>query len=332
MIGAICSAGGGTLVGSGSGDTVVRTLTSQSKWQVSFGYRWQRSFRHFRGSHEEPHRIEQGTEVENKLHLFDVAVNYQATPRWSFSVSAPFMNVDRISHGPGTVTEASGIGDMSVGTRFWVFRPPTESGGNIQLGFSLKLPTGDSNITNTVGQSTIVVDQSIQAGDSGTGFALDYTAFKTIRRFTLFSSGVYLFNPKNSYTPTGWNEVDRPSGYPGYSRPGTAYSVADQYLFQAGAGYAVPRIHGLAVTGTARIEGVPARDIIGGEDGFRRPGYAVSAGPGFMYSRGRDIFSFSVPIALYRNRTRSVSDIERGSHGDAAFADYLVLVGYSRSF
>ncbi len=330
MIGAICNAG--QIAGGLTGNTLPRPLSPESRWQVTFGYRWQKSFRHFRGEHEEANRVEEGTEVENRLHLFDVGLNYQASPRWSLSVSAPIMTVDRISHGPGTVTGSSGIGDMSVGAKFWIFRPPTESRQNIQVGLSMKLPTGNSDVTDRVGDSTVVVDQSIQLGDSGTGFSLDYTAFKSLRRFTLFSSGVYLFNPKNSYTPQGWNEITRPPGYPGYSRPGTVYSVADQYLIQGGLGYAVPRLEGLAITGTGRIEGVPARDLIGGEDGFRRPGYAVSAGPGAMYSRGGDTWSVSVPIALYRNRTRSVSDIERGTHGDAAFADYLILVGYSRTF
>ncbi len=300
------------------------------RWQVSVGYRWQRSFRHFRGSHEEPHRIAQGTEVENKLHMFDFGVSYQVSPRWSFNAGIPVMNVDRISHGPGTLTEASGIGDMSVGVKYWIFRPPTESRQNIQVGFSMKLPTGNSNILNQVGDSTIVVDQSIQMGDSGTGFSLDYTAFKTLSRFTLFSTGAYLFNPKNSYTPTGWNQVSRPPGYPGYSQPGVEFSVPDQYLFQAGVGYAVPK--GLALTATGRIEGVPARDFIGKSDGFRRPGYAISVGPGAMFARNQNIWSVSVPIAVYRNRTRSVLDVQRGGHGDAAFADYMILVGYARTF
>jgi hypothetical protein len=88
----------------------------------------------------------------------------------------------------------------------------------------------------------------------------------------------------------------------------------------------------MAFTGTARMEGVPARDIIGREDGFRRPGYAVSVGPGIMYSRGRDTWSVSSPIAVHRDRTRSVPDYRNGTHGDAAFADYVFMVGYTRSF
>jgi hypothetical protein len=51
-----------------------------------------------------------------------------------------------------------------------------------------------------------------------------------------------------------------------------------------------------------------------------------------MYMRGRNIFSISSPRAVERNRRRSTSDILNGTHGDAAFADYSLLVSYSRRF
>jgi len=299
------------------------------------GYRWQNSFRHFRGDVEQTERLEERTEVENRLHLFDFSLSYQVTPRWSLTVAAPFMTVDRISHRNETVTGSTGIGDMSIGAKFWVFRPPTESRQNIQVGFSMKLPTGDPNVTNQVGPNTVAVDQSIQLGDSGTGVSVDFMTFKSMQRFTLFANGAYLFNPKNTHLPSGTNIVapNPPGiGYRGYSGPGTVYSVSDQYLAQAGLGYAVPKITGLAFTATGRVEGVPARDIIGREDGFRRPGYAVSVGPGVMYSRGRNTWSVSAPIAVRRDRTENVNDAARGSHGDAAFADYLLLVGFSTTF
>lgn len=77
---------------------------------------------------------------------------------------------------------------------------------------------------------------------------------------------------------------------------------------------------------------MPADDIIGGSNGFRRPGYAVSLEPGITYSHGVSSFNLGVPVAVYRNRTRSVADRASGGHGDAAFADYLLLLGYSRRF
>jgi hypothetical protein len=219
------------------------------------------------------------------------------------------------------------MGDMTVGAKFWVFRPPTESRQNIQVGFSLKLPTGKPNatsaITGTANPTTTVttVDQSIQLGDAGTGFAIDYLAYKALpRRFTLYSTGVYLFNPRNTYVATT----------PG-ARVG-GLSVADAYLFRGGLGYAIPKLRGIAISGAGRVEGTPARDIIGREDGFRRPGYAVSVEPGIQYSRGRDLWSLSYAIAVHRDRTRSVADVRNGTHGDAAFADGILLIGYSRTF
>jgi hypothetical protein len=333
VLGAICSAGHeGELAGS---SPVTTTLSTASRWQITTGYRWQNSYRHFRGDHEEANRIEEGTEVENALHLFDFSLSYQATPRWSFQVSAPFSTVERTSHRNATVTGSTGIGDMSVGAKFWIWRSPSETRQNIQLGVSLKLPTGDPNVTNRVGANIITVDQSIQLGDSGTGFSVDTMAYKSIQRFTIFTTAAYLFNPKNTHAPTGWVRVEpEPSGigYRGYSSPGTIYSVSDQYLVQAGLGFAVPKPAGFALTVIGRVEGVPARDIIGREDGFRRPGYAVSVGPGFMYSRGRHTWSASVPVAVRRDRTESVSDVSRGAHGDAAFADYLLMLSYSTTF
>jgi hypothetical protein len=77
---------------------------------------------------------------------------------------------------------------------------------------------------------------------------------------------------------------------------------------------------------------VPVRDLLGKSNGFRRPGYAISADPGFLYARWGYVFSCNVPWAIERNRRRSVSDIANGVHGDAAFADYAVTLGLSRRF
>src|SRR5205085_12556115 len=131
-------------------------------------------------------------------------------------------------------------------------------------------------------------------------------------RFTLFTSGIYLLNPRNTYTAT---------------TPGArALSVSDQYLLRGGVGYAVPKLNGLAFSLAMRDEGVPARDLIGREDGFRRPGYAVSVEPGLQFARGKDMWSFSYAIAVRRDRTRSVQDVASGGHGDAAFADGVLML------
>ena len=109
-------------------------------------------------------------------------------------------------------------------------------------------------------------------------------------------------------------------------------SVSDQYLVRLGFSRPVPHTRRFAYTLSFRDEGVPVRDLIGKSNGFRRPGYAMSVEPGVEYFRGRDTFSFTVPIAVHRNRKRSVSDIADGRSGDAAFADYVITIGYSHRF
>jgi len=79
-------------------------------------------------------------------------------------------------------------------------------------------------------------------------------------------------------------------------------------------------------------EGVPVRDAFGKSDGFRRPGYVISIEPGMMYEHGRYMFYASGPWAMERNRKISVTDLENKTHGDAAFADYTVIAGVSRTF
>lgn len=76
MIGALCGpemAGDGAL---GGINRFFTGATTPGKWTVSFGYRWQDSFRHFVGDVEQPQRVAQDTQQENKIHLFDVALSY----------------------------------------------------------------------------------------------------------------------------------------------------------------------------------------------------------------------------------------------------------------
>jgi hypothetical protein len=82
-----------------------------------------------------------------------------------------------------------------------------------------------------------------------------------------------------------------------------------------------------------RDECLPVHDLIGGSEGFRRPGYIISEEQGVSYSFKKFNAYAYVPVALVRNRTQSVPDKNRTaltgvySQGDAAFADYVINVG-----
>ena len=330
MLGAACATGGDIAAKRDS-------YLAPNRWQISVGYRKQRSHRHFVGTEEQHEREEAETEIVNDVHLFDVGVTYQMTHRTSLSVGVPFMvatrtrpgklDIPRLGRaGPDQISHSSGVGDISVSGRMWLVRPPSETRQNISFGIGVKIPTGNEGVTDTVqtatGPQKIVVDQSIQLGDGGWGLALDTQAFKVIKQTTLYASGVYLLNPRNT------NGVRT-----GRSRASEAImSVSDQYLARTGIVVPFKPVRGMSLSIGGRLEGVPPRDLIGKSDGFRRPGYAISIEPGVNFVRKRDTWTLSVPIAVVRNRQRSTSDIIDRRHGDAAFADYVILAGYSHRF
>jgi hypothetical protein len=278
---------------------------------------------------EQKQREAARNQIQNTYHLFDVSVSRRILRRWTLNASLPLLVADRNQlYVPRGEFRVAGLGDMTIGGRAWIFRPPTESGANVAIGLSLKLPTGIYNATgralDRAGNPIIATaDQSIQAGDGGTGFALDIQAHKpTIFRSTLYFSGTYLFNPRNTNGVSTFRT----------RRGEEVMSVADQYLYRGGVSRAVPKVRGLAVMFGGRIEGVPVRDLLGKSEGFRRPGYAISLDPGFLYVRRGYLFSLNVPFAVERNRRKSVTDHVNGVHGDAAFADYALILSLSRQF
>jgi hypothetical protein len=307
----------------------IKQLRKPQLWSVSVGYRFQPSSRHFIGTVEQKQREALGNQIQNTYHLLDFSIERQISKRFAATASVPLVFAYRNQlYNPRAEYRVRGVGDVTVGARTWLFRPPTESGGNVAVGLSLKLPTGQYNATGaaTDAQGRPIVataDQSIQAGDGGTGFAIDLQAHRPfVLRTLLYFTSSYLFNPRDTNGVATFRT----------RRGEEVMSVSDQYLVRGGVARAVPQIPGLVVTFGGRWEGVPVRDLIGKSNGFRRPGYAISADPGFLYARGAYVFSCNVPWAIERNRRRSVTDIANGFHGDAAFADFALTIGVSRRF
>jgi hypothetical protein len=314
--------------------------STNERWQVSIGFRKQRSHRHFVGTVEQKEREHNRTEIVNDVYLWDIGLTYNFTPRTSLSVSVPIQHATRVSPArfnaagqqtqPKAVSHGIGVGDMSIGAKVWLLDPGREHRPrqNIAFGFGVKLPTGNEGVTDTVdsvtGPRLVVVDQSIQLGDGGFGIALSTDMYKRVWKTTLYGNGIYLFNPRNT------NGVQT-----GRGRASEAImSVADQYLARAGVVVPIPKVGGWSASFGARLEGIPVRDAFGKSDGFRRPGYALSVEPGVSWvrSRGREMWSASVAIPVERNRRVSLSDMQDNRHGDAAFADYVLVLGYARRF
>jgi hypothetical protein len=292
---------------------------------VEIGYRVFNSNKYFIGDEEIP----RANATENHQNIFNIGLEYRLTPRWSLIADVPVYDGTRNQlYPPSGIFQVSGLGDITIGAQSWIFRPPTENGGNIAVSASIKLPTGIDNATGSALYKGKIVkataDPSMQPGDGGWGFVLGSQAYKSLWRLSnLYAEGQYLFNPRNT------------NGVPSFrSQPGqSVLSVTDQYLFRTGVSQNVPKLRRMALSLGVRAEGVPVRDLIGGSDGFRRPGYIISLDPGLMYNLRQTTISVNGPWALYRNRPPSVPELQNNTkNGDAFFADYTVVASVSHHF
>lgn len=342
------AAGVGALPGLGS---MQGFFAPRGRWQLSTTWRYFESDRHFRGTTEETHRTEEGSQVINTVHQFELALSYQANPRWSLTFALPYLMADRSSplrnaerevKGRASV-HSRGIGDLSFVARRWMLDPTQPRKGNFTLGIGIKLPTGDNSVEDTriraddadadgvltedeMVYSVETVDQSIQPGDGGFGVIFDFQGYRSWmdHRVTLYGSAFYLANPE------GTDKV------PTYrSREPEKYmSIPDRYVARVGTIFSGPGWKGWSAGIGGRIEGVPVHDLFGSSKWFRRPGYTVSAEPSFSWTGGKHAIGVAVPIALQRDRQRSVPDriVGGGRHGDAAFADWSLIATWSVRF
>lgn len=336
------------LPGFETGTATDSAINHSAKWELSFNSRYFRSYKHFVGDAEQKQRVEQGTEVINKVLSFDIGITHNIKDRYIASLIIPVYFNHRSSlyehYGNAAAsnpehkrfsTQANGIGDMRLTMSSWVLNPKKNHKGNFALGLGLKLPTGNAEALDdfhkrtAAGADSIVrkaVDQSIQLGDGGFGFSIEAQGYQRLfKNASLFYTGFYLFNPRNTN-----------NNFRGGNNPITRYnSVPDQFAVRVGMVYSLLKKKNLSATLCGRAEGLPAHDAIGKSEGFRRPGYIISVEPGVGFRTGHIAYQLNVPVAVYRNRTKSVDDLSDPTgqkHGDAAFADYLVNIGITYSF
>jgi hypothetical protein len=320
-------------------------LPPSSGFQVGVSYRWFRSDRHFTGDVEDKERQEEGSEVINRSHFIDVNVTYAFNPRVSATLTVPFVEHDRsqVVRGANRVilgrqhTSSSGLADVRAEGNVWLLNPTNHAKGNILLGAGFAAPTGDKDAKDTfqvfrnghIEAEQRNVDQSIQPGTGGWGIILDIYAYQQIiPRLNAFVNGAYTITPeeKNGVATKRSNPFE------------AEMSIVDTYMGRGGFEYTLWPEYGLTVSLGARIEGVPVCDAVGGSDGFRRPGYSIAIEPGLSAMVKTWSFSIYTPVAVYRNRERSVADMQLSAvdgqfhHGDAAFADFSIIANITKRF
>ena len=228
---------------------------------------------------------------------------------------------------------------MRISLYRWLIDPARQRSWNVQAGLGLKLPTGDYRYQDYFHRNDTLrvlgpVDQSIQLGDGGTGFTFELNGYYTFSsRISAYANFFYLLNPREQNgvsTARGGLPTAAQISYGSH-----VMSVPDQYMVRGGMNY---QVNNFTLSAGLRRECIPVYDLIGGSNGFRRPGYVVSIEPGLTWQTKRITWYGFMPVAVERNRTQSVPDKIRTqktgvyAHGDAAFADYAINLGMALRF
>ncbi len=307
--------------------------------EFSVSYRFYEAERHFYDSNDE---IVPANAPRVERTVLDLSLTRMLSDRTSLTVSVPIQSgvFDRSPIPPygASADEASGIGDVAVTLRRWVFDPATHHKYNLRLGLGLKLPTGSDDVTTfrryniaARGEPANYVtgygpaDMAIQPGDGGFGLVLGAEGFYTLgAQATLYGELTYLVNPR------GHNGVNNQWSGAGPYVPNNVTSVPDYFLARAGFTFSQPLgwKDGTALLGL-RLEGQPVRDLVGSNAGFRRPGYSLAIEPGVAYSFEKVSLFLTVPVTVHRQRWKSVDEENAGRVNavSAAFADYNILAG-----
>ena len=317
------------------------------QYDLSFNYRGFTANKHYNGTVRQTQRDQVGNFVINRQNIFDATGTFGITKQLSASVDIPYIHsgwsiplpigaVGGAAPGPRYQQNASGLGDISLGLKYWILDTEKHPGGNVAFGIGLKLPTGKDNAVTdfpdiTGGNSRErTVDQSIQPGDGGWGIPTSLEAFKTFKSINVFASGNYLISPRDT---NGVASIVSNLGVKiNPLAPSTGVnSVPDQYLIRLGIGAAIPHLPGVSASLAWRKEGVPAKDLIGGSHGFRRPGFSTSIEPSLSYTQLNTTYTLSLPQTLTRDRVPTESDGTQVS-GDSTFANSQVIVNITHRF
>jgi len=306
----------------------------KGEWSLSTNFRHFKSYKHFVGTEEQVERVQEHTNVINRSYFYDLSVNYSITDRLFATLVLPYVDHSRESgRGERTSVYSQGLGDVRGSIGYWLLDVHKHVQSNISASLGIKTNTGDYGATDTYphrdGRPDVrSVDQSIQPGDGGVGITLELQGYHMFSNNFFLSGGFYyLSNPRETNGVMTYRSRETEA----------IMSVPDQIAMRAGLTYAPP-ITGLGIYFGGRYECLPVHDLIGGSEGFRRPGYVLSAEPGVSYNYQNFQLNLDIPIALIRNRTQSVPDMETEAmtgepqHGDAAFADFLVNFGVTYRF
>jgi hypothetical protein len=169
----------------------------------------------------------------------------------------------------------------------------------------------------TTGPIQFPVHPGLQPGGGGWGILAQLQAYRHIAGpLSAYALGLYQMSPQKTtevkFTPTSTIFL----------------AVHDVYHARAGVGYAVSS--DISASLGVRVDGIPVRDVLGNDRGFRAPGYSAFVDPGISAGRGRTTVTLSVPVRFHGQFKKNIHDLTGGSPppGDRGdLAKYLIFAG-----
>ncbi len=323
--------------------------TGGAKWQLSVGWREARATHSYNGFYVNRNFSSQWMPYE-RMSIMDVTARYIVNPRVSLSATLPLVNnnfsmlypPNGAGQGVRYGSNAYGIGDLTLFTQSFIFKPKEHPFGNVAAGIGLKIPTGDwnvqaglPNLTGTGYMHRAIYPPAIMPGDGGTAILFNINGYKNIRSTflrgnTLFGSATYMSNPRNT---NGTASIVASEGVPLAPQflNELTNSVTDSYNAQAGVSIQLPgtadkpKLKNLRGRVAFNIEGIPNRDLFGRSNGYRQPGYILSVAPGLTYSFKRTLLIAEVPIVFSRYinpRKSAIPDLNVNPDGSVSAAPF----------
>lgn len=303
----------------------------QGDWQFGVAYRRLTADEWFVGRVVREDKAPFGKPLYLNMNSLDFTLDYGLTNRIRLSLVVPFTHGTHsrfYADGNRHQVSAGGLGDINITANYWLKDPTKQPKGNVELGVGMKTPSGSNTKTDDFfvpgGKMEWFVDQSIQLGDGGWGVIVQGRAFREFFHNGYgYASGSYLISPKNqthvTFAPAGVFSTIH-------------LSVPDVYTARMGLSYTAWPSKGLQANLGTRLDGIPLGDLFGSSDGFRRPAVIGYVEPGLSIARGRNVYSFSIPIRVYADFRQSNLDKEINFSGGGDLAKILIFASYQRSF
>ena len=198
-----------------------------------------------------------------------------------------------------------GLGDIVVGGRIWLLK--TEKSSKQNLALQLALTTADrgfklpGSLPQRSGQDFRMraAKSDVQPGSGGVGLRLAVQGFRRFGHFAVYGNALYLFSLKEQNDTNSILSTLNPGGPQAVPENVRYNAVPDSYLYHAGISVPIPGLKGVSASFGSQMAGVPAYNILTGNEGFRQPGYLVTVNPGVSLSTKYATYSMGVPVRVY---------------------------------